>query len=103
MKQGRSLANRLGSDSRSATARFHLQFTASLAVLLAFVLAGFLIHPYAGSIAEDSLAEPVPGRTATAVIVVLATGLWLSMSVYRYIRPTPKRYGKPIGSLSRVL
>ena len=106
MREARSLANRILPDRPEtglAAARLRLLFTASLAVLLSFVLAGFLFHPYAGSVAEDSLAEPVPGRIPTAVLVVLATGLWLSISVYRYIRPTPKRYGKRISSLSRVL
>jgi hypothetical protein len=80
-----------------------LIFVGSLAVLLTFVLTGLLMHPYAGSVAEDTLDESVPGRTVTAVLIVLATGLWLSVSVYRYIRPSPESYGKPIGSLSRVL
>ncbi|MBU7004462.1 MAG: hypothetical protein HXS50_02760 [Theionarchaea archaeon] len=70
---------------------------------MAFVLAGFLFHPYAGSTGEDTIAEPVTGRIVTAALVVLVTGLWLALSVYRYIRPSPKRYGKPINSLSRVL
>jgi hypothetical protein len=106
MREARSLANRifpLRSEARSATAILRLLFAASLAVLLAFVLASFLFHPYAGSAGEDTLAEPVPGRSVTAALVVLATGLWLAISVYRYIRSSPKRYGKPINSLSRVL
>jgi hypothetical protein len=80
-----------------------LLFTASLVVLLAFLLASFHYHPYVGPASEGALEEPVPGRVGTAALVVLVTGLWLSISVYRYVRPSSTRYGKPLSSLSRVL